>query len=80
MTIKIKGKENRMEIIQECEQLYRAVLKGREILLGIEHPDTMLTVNQLASLLYDANPNATSKKIPMHQKCQLVHTFYSPTK
>ena len=62
VTIKIKGKENRMGIIQECEQLYRAVLKGREILLGIEHPDTMLTVNQLASLLYECGDTSKEKE------------------
>ncbi|GKT48975.1 nephrocystin-3 [Colletotrichum spaethianum] len=37
----------------EAEQLNRKALKGREKVLGKEHPDTLRSVNNLASVLYD---------------------------
>ena len=38
---------------EEAEPLYRRALAGREAALGAEHPDTLMSVNNLAVLLKD---------------------------
>ena len=43
---------NCLNVMEEAESLYRAALEGRRKILGFNHPETMVTSNQLASMLY----------------------------
>jgi len=39
--------------LEQAEPLFRRALEGSEKVLGVDHPNTLITVNSLGNLLLD---------------------------
>jgi Tfp pilus assembly protein PilF len=60
---------------EEAEAMHRRALKGREKVLGLEHPDTLASVNNLGVVLERQDKYEEAKT--MHRRALEVKESYS---